>query len=645
VRRLAIIGAGPRGTGILERLLANLAARPSAAPLEVHVIDPYPPGAGRVWRYDQSPLMLLNSMARDVTVWTDQSVKMDGPAAPGPTLEEWARRAAPGGVTGPDRPAAPVLSAEAASTTGISFPSRRLQHAYLTWYFAEVVRRAPAGVDVVVHADRAVAVDDLAGPDGTQLVRLESGAEVAVDAVILSLGHLDRDPDGAEEVLADFAAAHDVVYVPPSYTADVDLAALAPGRDVIVRGMGLAFVDLMVLLTEARGGRYRDSDDGRLVYHPSGCEPRLWIGSRRGVPYRAKLTYDLLGGRPDLPRHFSPERTAELVEAARKRPLDFWTDVWPLIGRELSWAYYRELALGHPDRVRMAFADFERRFAEVEWASPAMAALVAEAVPDPSDHLSIPRLDRPLAGRRWDDADDLEADIVGHIEADVARRADTRHSADLGLFAATLSVMGNLPRVVASRSLTTRSRVEDVDGWWWSFFSYYSSGPPPERLRQLLALHRAGVVRFVGPDMTVEADPHTGRFVATSPASPRTVTADALVDARLPKASVGRSQDPLVRALHARGDIGEEVLTDGGTGDGFRYRSGYLTVQPKTMQVLDGAGRPHPRRFALGANTSSGRGGAFARPGTNALAFRQNDAAARVVLDRLAAIDDDVLVD
>jgi hypothetical protein len=54
------------------------------------------------------------------------------------------------------------------------------------------------------------------------------------------------------------------------------------------------------------------------------------------------------------------------------------------------------------------------------------------------------------------------------------------------------------------------------------------------------------------------------------------------------------------------------------------------------MQILDAAGRPHPRRFALGANTSSGRGGAFARPRTNAPAFRQNDRAARDLLRLLA---------
>ena len=60
-----------------------------------------------------------------------------------------------------------------------------------------------------------------------------------------------------------------------------------------MRGMGLGFIDLMALLTEGRGGRFtpdpRPDEPGRLSYRPSGREPRLWVGSRRGVPYHSKI--------------------------------------------------------------------------------------------------------------------------------------------------------------------------------------------------------------------------------------------------------------------------------------------------------------------------------------------------------------------
>ena len=71
-RRIVVVGAGPRALGIVERLGAN--AGHVGSPVErvdVHVVDPHPPGGGRVWRADQSPLLWMNSEAQDVTVFTD----------------------------------------------------------------------------------------------------------------------------------------------------------------------------------------------------------------------------------------------------------------------------------------------------------------------------------------------------------------------------------------------------------------------------------------------------------------------------------------------------------------------------------------------------------------------------------------------
>jgi hypothetical protein len=48
---VALVGAGPRGTSVLERLCASAPELlPPGARLTVHVVDPAPPGAGRVWR-------------------------------------------------------------------------------------------------------------------------------------------------------------------------------------------------------------------------------------------------------------------------------------------------------------------------------------------------------------------------------------------------------------------------------------------------------------------------------------------------------------------------------------------------------------------------------------------------------------------
>src|SRR6185312_9286087 len=92
-----------------------------------------------------------------------------------------------------------------------------------------------------------------------------------------------------QQQLQDAAARHGLHYLAPNVPADVDWGRLPPGRTVLVRGMGLNFFDLMVQVTEGRGGRFVPATDGEpLTYLPSGKEPRLVAGSRRGTPYRAK---------------------------------------------------------------------------------------------------------------------------------------------------------------------------------------------------------------------------------------------------------------------------------------------------------------------------------------------------------------------
>jgi hypothetical protein len=444
-----------------------------------------------------------------------------------------------------------------------------------------------------------------------------------VDVVVLALGHLDAAPAQEEARLAEFARTHDLRYVPPAYTADLDLSDIPAAEPVLLRGFGLAFVDLAVLLTESRGGRFTPAADGTITYHPSGREPVLYVGSRRGVPYHAKPEYRLRGPRPTLPKFFGPPEISELL--SRPGRLDFGTDLWPSMAKEIGWGYYHELFTGHPDRVRLDVDEFADRYAGLSWDSADMRVLIAKAVPDEGDRLDLAALDRPLRGQEFADRAALTARVCEYVEADLARRADASYSADLGAFYTLLSVFGQLARLVAAGKLRPESQVDDVDGWWFGFFSFFASGPPGHRLRELLALVNAGVVRLVGPDMWVRAE--DGRFVAGSPAVPGTVEAGTLIEARLPAPSVRRATDPLLRNMFRRGELAEETLFDAvadrGTGRILTTDTGLL---------VDATGWPHPRRFALGPHTSSRAPGAFTRPHTNAVGFRQNDAVARKIL-------------
>ncbi|MET0954546.1 MAG: FAD/NAD(P)-binding protein [Cryobacterium sp.] len=659
---VAVIGAGPRGAGVLERLAANLGTDWGAdRPLVVHVIDPFPAGPGRIWRFDQSPLLKLNSMAADVTMFTDETSVIDGPVRPGPSLIDWVDQVRAGAIELP--PVDAALAAEIAVLTGSSFPTRRLQSLYLDWFFRLAVADLGAGVSVEVHLARAARVDDL--PGGDQLVLLDDGTTIEAHLVLFSLGHNGSQPEPQHAALADFAARHDRVYLPPAFTADADLSGIRPGENVIVRGFGLAAVDLTVLLTEGRGGRFEQDAAGTLVYTPSGTEPRVFLGSRRGVPYRSKISSTLVGERP-VPRFFGPEAAARLERESES--LDFTRQVWPLIAQEGLWGYYRELFTGHPERVSLPWTEFADRFAAIDPRALPIAAgtpvaaearrsshplvdfgsdaavieddiarfreLVAEGVPDPIDRIFLPEFDRPLHGVRFGSAEELQAALREHIRSDLRLRTLPEHSATLGLFVALLTSLFALSDIIDSPKWTAESRVRDIHGWWLGYFSFIASGPPGHRLEELVALSEAGVVEFLGGDLWVHADEETGLFRAGSANVDRVVTAAALVDARLPDTSVSRSDNELLRALIASGGGVEELVADGD----YVGSTGRLLVRQLDTRVVDAAGALHERRFAIGPYTNSPFVGAFSRPRTNAISFRENDKVARALLHHLAGL-------
>ena len=118
--------------------MANAAEIAGDVAIEVHLVDPHPAGPGRVWRHRQSELLWTNSMAEDVTMFTDDTVRCEGPIVPGPPLDVWAATVAREEV------ADDAVWHEARRLDGMSFPTRRLQSAYLAWVRERIGGQAPA---------------------------------------------------------------------------------------------------------------------------------------------------------------------------------------------------------------------------------------------------------------------------------------------------------------------------------------------------------------------------------------------------------------------------------------------------------------------------------------------------------------------
>jgi hypothetical protein len=497
---------------VVERLIASAPELLDGGCLRIELIDPYPPGPGRIWQPDQPDHLLMNTLAAQATLFTDETIECSGPVVTGPSLHEWA-------------------TARGEALEPWSHPSRALLGRYYAWAFARAVEGAPGQVSVTVRRTRAVAIRGMT-------VLLADGPPVDAGAIILTTGHSDLVLSPAQRALAEFAAARELVYISAAHPLDLDLDPVRPGETVLVQGFGMNFFDLMSLLTVGRGGRF--GSDGR--YRPSGREPVLAVGSRSGVPYRAKPVY---GALPPVwpPRHF----TAEFVRDVTG-PADFRRDIWPLITRDAAEAHHAAGGDGHLDFRALA---------------------------------------RPLDGAIFAGEADLRARLLNDLRADLAEARSGRKSPVKAAAASIGASRVRLQKLIARGGLTPRSAREDVAGWFRGFAAALASGPPASRIAELLALADAGLLRFAGPDMVLEADAATGTFAGRSPAvGGPLIRARVAIEARLPETDVRRTADPLLSDL---------IATGRGRADGAS-----LDVTASPYRVIAADGRPHQAIFALG---------------------------------------------
>lgn len=595
---VALVGAGPRGTSVLERLCASAPELlPPGTDLTVHVVDPSPPGAGGVWRSDQSPDLLMNTVACQVTLFTDDSVDCSGPIRPGPSLFAWASER-PGERLGPD-----------------DYPTRAQYGRYLEWVFSRVVHRAPVRVEV--HAARAVRLDDTAG--GRQTVTLDDGTVLAgLSAVVLAQGHLPVLADAAQRGHAAHAGRHGLHHVPPANPADVDLSPIRPHEPVLLRGLGLNFFDHLALLTTGRGGRFTRTDSGALRYLPSGDEPRLYAGSRRGIPYQARGD----NAKGPYGRHLPLVLTDETIARLRKRAdsgeaPDFRAEIWPLVAKEVETVYYEAL---------LGTREFRDRFLGTDHGGPEEAAVLDAFGVPLAERWSWDRVARPYAGEVFPAPDAWREWLLGHLRRDAAEAALGNVAGPLKAALDVLRDLRNELRLIVDHGgLAGVSRRDHLDRWYTPLNAFLSIGPPRRRIEELTALIEAGTVEVLGPRLEVREE--DGAWRARSPEVPGSaVRVTTLIEARLPEPDLRRTGDELLARLLRTGQC-RPHLVDG-------YETGGLDVTRRPYHLMDRQGRAHTRRFAFGVPTEGVHWvtAAGARPGVDSVTLSDADAVARAVL-------------
>ncbi|MDU0479441.1 FAD/NAD(P)-binding protein [Staphylococcus chromogenes] len=441
MRSVAIVGIGPRGISIIDRI----AAEAPSEPFELHLIEETQIGAGRVWLTEQNRELCMNTLAGAVTLFTEPGATVVGPVRQGPTMYEWIQylrgdQDAPYySVYATLPPQLEGFDEELASTGPGANPSRALYGAYLRWVYLLSLQDLPQTVTVHHHAARAVSI--VPSSSGTaeerDRIELDDGTSIEADATVLALGWLPPARTSAEEEIAALANRFSLHWVEPGNPIEQDLSQVPAGEDVLVRGLGMGFFDIMALLTVGRGGSFEPQETGQLRYKASGAEPRLLVTSGRGYPYLPKAEYPGLPPVAEMP-HF---------KAAYER----------LLGRD-----------------------------SINFSEEILPAIIADAhLADPT--FDIERWYHPQGNAPVEDLPALVAEDLRHAE--LATHSPLKNA---------LWVVNSARKPVSILGAGGRYTDKQAVSRFMAMGQMIGSGPPAFRTRQLLALIEAGVVKLLG---------------------------------------------------------------------------------------------------------------------------------------------------
>jgi uncharacterized NAD(P)/FAD-binding protein YdhS len=619
---VAILGLGPRGLSLLERLSA-FATAGQGCPSIIYLVGTGDPGAG-VHTAGLSEWLLINTVVSQITVFSDASCRAAGPVVLGPTMHEWLAEQGyrrnrsgriaqgPGEEVGPDE-----------------YVPRALLGAYLIWAFTLFVERLSRHCELRRYDASAI---DIEQRDDSFRITLSTGDDINANFVFLTTGHTEHEPTADDQktqrmVREAKTRNQDLAYHGCPYPLTRSLAHVRRKHTVAIEGFGLTAFDVIAELTEGRGGSYRQiNDSGELDYVASGDEPQsILVYCRTGVPLSARAINEKGAAGYHKPLYFT---YAEMQ--ARKQALgqlDFDEHVLPLLIEEMKLVYYRKLFVEVSGREESEFARYvhEQKVSERDW--DAIAELFPEA-----RRFNWTRMLNPAAGRLYSDASEFGAWLENHLENDLHQACSGNETSPIKAACDVLrDTRDTLRSVVDFCGLTMLSHRKFLR-YYAPIFNTLAVGPPKQRIAQVLALIRTGILEAdfgVGPKCSLNVE--RGKFRIESVAYTKTNKvreADVLVVSRIQANMPLADKSPLMRSLLARGFV--RPFTNGD------FHPGGIDVT-RDFRVVTRSGEVARGMWALGTVAEGPQYYTYilARPGVNAKVVSD---AAHCVKDCLAAM-------
>ncbi|ORI84763.1 FAD/NAD(P)-binding protein [Leuconostoc lactis] len=605
--QVAIIGAGPRGLAVAERLI-NLAEDDTK--LDIQIFDPYAIG-GRVWDpfILQNQQFLMNTVIDQITLFNDDSIENGGKPLPGPNLRQWlAGQAATFLAAHPEFDSFYQQEVARLKQPG-DFASRGMMGVYAAWFFEWLTQRVRQNQTLTFTQQAVTQVT----PIGQKFqLTLADGMQILSDQVVMALGHSDDYLSEEEAGFKTFAAENQLKYVAPMHPAEADLSAFDENDTIIVRGLGLSFFDYLSALTVGKGGQFVRNATGELDYIPSGHEPHVIVGSRGGFPLHARGVNEKDTSELYVPKFFTLP-ALDALRAAGGGHLQY-DDFEKLVVKELTYKYILNQLAIMPNRLPYDQAEALRQ--ALLTSDDLMATAKAFGLDD------IPAFDIDLIrnpARDLDAAVDYATWFKTYLRADIAdAKLGNKHAP----FAGTFDIMRDIRdriRYVIEHEYFDADEYEKFLRQFKPFDVSVSVGPPLERIEQLLALIEAGIFEVTAPQIHVDTEGQ--QFVARD-VRQQEFRGNALIEARLGATDIAISRNPVIENLRQQGLLVQPTRT---RADGSTYQLGAATFDRQTFEVIDQNGNKVPHLYIYGITLEGLKwfGTVIPRPGVNTVILRE----------------------
>lgn len=551
--RIAIVGIGPRGLAVIERILAH-ASLSNKVRLELFLFDPEIPGPG-CHSVAHSSESLLNTLASQITQFPSYSEGDAVRRLEGADFDTW------------------VGQSEKARTNRLTsgnqehyFP-RSLFGNYLQEAYNQIVASAPP--HVTIHFFRTT-ITEAQIVEGRWALVAESNVFEDIDFLHVSTGHGFDHTSSTRDTLSAS---------PVNFRGSVTkvCSLIAAEETVALEGLGLIAIDIIAELTTGRGGRFElDDEYGELLYIPSGREPQILAYSRSGLPLMARpVSQKKLTSHPTA-AHFTEDAARHLREQG---PVDFEVQVLPLLIKEMEAAYQasarRGGESGHGGNAKVNDEDGSTHGQSFSWEN-----IVNPIPPDALGSQSA------FASFLLDYLrDDIEEASQGNVGSPIKAACDVLRE-----------LRERIALIVDFDGLT-----EESHAWFYQEFvpllKRLSVGPPLLRNQQMVALVRAGVLTMdFGPNARSEPNSE-GWCVRSHLWSDYSRPANRLIRARLTHPTE-TPRNPLIESLVGYGYA--RFHSRGG------YQAGGIEVT-RSMNVISADGAVMENLWATGVATEGSR--------------------------------------